>query len=194
MSTSNATGSNGLVPMRPTCSTRSSRVTALVRAGSTTKPSAHALAMPVGSGSTVVSVTANGRPSRAVTATRTGRRRRFSPEAARAASSIARFERITRTGHPFGMGRAVLQQITSPVAASASARVVRNCDGSSCGRTSRRSPAPTGASRRTSTSAIVTVRKRSRPPLPPPRRTFVLPRSRVATTVPTSSPRLFERS
>ena len=107
---------------------------------------------------------------------------------------MARLERITRTGSPGLMGRTVLQVMVAPAAASAGACVVRNCDGSSTGRISRRSPSPTWRSSRTSTSATVLDLNRSRPPLEPPLRTLVPPRSRDATTLPTSSPLLLERS
>ena len=176
--------------MRPTCSIRSSLVTALVRAGSTTKPSAVAAALP----SAQASVTENGSPRRARTLTVTGRRRGTSSPETRAAASIAACERITRTTAPAGMGREARQVMVSPAAAARSARTVRNWEGSSTGRSSSRSPSPTGWSRRISTSARVRRRMRSRPPSEPPRRTSVSSSLRDETTSPTSSPRLLERS
>lgn len=188
--TSHSTGSNGLWPMRPTCSTSSWSVTSRVRAASTTKPSARVEAAP----SAHESSTEKGSPSRAVTRTHTGRRRTTSLSATRAASSSARCERMRRTTEPAGMGRAARQVMVSPAAASEGAGAVRNCVGSSTGRSSRRSPSSTGAVRRTSTSARVRRRIRSRPPFPPPRRTTASSSWREPTTSPTTSPRLLDRS
>ena len=176
--------------MRPTCSVKSCSLTALVRAGSTTKSSTRAVAVP----STQASSTTNGFPSRASTRTVTRRLRLSPPAARRVASFMACREQMTRTKEPDSMGRTALQHMTEPVLASAGAVVVRNFVGSLAGRISRRSPPPTKLSRRTSTSKSLLSLKRSRPPFAPPLRNLAPPQSREATTRPTSRPLLLERS
>ena len=100
-STSHECISNGVDPMRPTCSMRSSRLTARVRAASTVKPSARP--QSVGSSQQDTS-TQNGSPRRARTRASTARLRGTVRLSTASARSMASWLRMTRTRQPATTG------------------------------------------------------------------------------------------